>query len=185
MFKVHRADCGRSIVLSSCVSLCICKCTCSLRVCWWTVGENAAEAFTQQGKMVPIILTVTVSQVSTHTVCMCITAGGLLPINPPHVGDKEPHQATARSGDHLEWFRSLSYSCFRAREQNNAAISFIFSISHAFNSHRKHNYRHTEKSLCQTACCTVEFSPVPPLIWARFHFIVANDDVREKQRRHS
>lgn len=71
------------------------------------------------------------------SVCMCITAGCLSPRNLPHVGDKEPHQDTARSSDHLEWYGSLPSSCFRARDQNNLAIPFIWLISGSFNSRTK------------------------------------------------
>lgn len=152
----------------SCVSLCICKCACSCTCVLNSGGERCWGLHTtgQNGSYYPHCDCPT-------SVCMCITAGCLSPRYPPDVGDKEPHQATARSDDHLEWCRSLSSSCFRARDQNNTAISFIWFISHAFNSHKKqNNYRHTEKPLCQTACCTVAFSPVPPLnlSWASSHW---------------
>lgn len=154
---------SRTLCVLVCLQLCLqlkCVLNSGGECCWHfhTTGQN--------GSYYPYCDCLT-------SVCMCITAGCFSPRNPPHTGDKEPHQATARFADHLEWYRNLSSSCFKGRDQNYTAIFFIWFICLAFNPHKKqHNYRHIEKPLCQTAYCTVVFSPLPfpNLSWAQSHW---------------
>lgn len=133
---------------------------CLQPTCVFNSGGEYCWGFAQQGKMAPIILTVTAPRV-----CVSVSPLDAFCQESLLMLETEPHQATARTSDHFEWYRSLSSSCFRARTRITLSLAlFGWLISHAFKSHKKqHNYRHTEKSLCQTASCTVAFSPVPPL----------------------
>lgn len=43
--------------------------------------------------------------------------------------ETKPQQATARSGDHLGWYKSLLFSCFRAKDQNNCHFLYLVHFS--------------------------------------------------------
>lgn len=123
------------------------------------MGENAAEASTQQGKMAPIILPVSAPQV-----CVCVspldafgqeillTLETKSPTNPQH-------RPMITLNDTEAYLPLVSEPGTRITLPSPLFGPFLMPLTPKRNS----IIIDTEKPLCQTARCTVAFSPVPPL----------------------
>lgn len=127
--------------------------------CVFNSGGERCWSFAQQGKMAPIILTVTAPQVCVY-LCHCWMPFAKKASSCWRQSHTKPQQGPMITLNDTGAYLPLVLG----PGPDNSVTSFIWLISQAFNSYKKQrNYRHTEKSLCQTANGTVAFSLVPPL----------------------